>query len=269
MGICVLARFCSPWGCEKNSTFAVMSNEKPKSMELRDREARVVLIPAPIGDRPIENTLTPYGLAVVRELRHFAVENARTARRYLSALGMPVPISELQIGILDKKTRAEELLALLAPLKAGHSMGVISEAGVPGIADPGALLVAEAHVLGVPVEPLPGPSSILMALMASGLNGQSFAFVGYLPIQPEPRKKRIRDLETRASREGQTQAFIETPYRNDKLLGELLATLRPQTRLCIAHGVDTENGSVRSLTVQQWRRQKPTLGKVPTVFCIM
>lgn len=244
------------------------SRPHAKSIE-QDRGPRLILIPAPIGENPIDNTLTPYGLELVRTLRHFAVENARTARRYLSALGMPCPIQKLKIELLNKDTRPEQLLNLLRPLREGYSVGIISEAGVPGIADPGAMLVAGAHVQGFPVEPLPGPSSILMAMMASGLNGQSFAFVGYLPIEAEPRRKRIRDLETRASCEGQTQAFIETPYRNDKLLAELLATLRPQTKLCIAHGVDTTSGSIRTLPVQQWRKAKPTLGKIPTVFCIL
>ncbi|PID90356.1 MAG: hypothetical protein CSA97_03295 [Bacteroidetes bacterium] len=230
---------------------------------------QLYLIPAPIGANPTTNTLTPHGLEMVRQLRYFAVENARSARRYLSALGMPVPITELSVELVDKNTDVASLPSILAPVLAGSSMGIISEAGCPGIADPGALLVELAHAEGIEVIPLPGPSSILMALMASGLNGQSFAFNGYLPIERGERRHRLRELEGRATREGQTQAFIETPYRNDKLLEEILQSLRPATRLTIAYGIDTKGGWIRTRSVSDWRRAKPNLGKVPTVFAIL
>ncbi len=230
---------------------------------------RLYLIPAPIGDKPTENTLTPHGLEIVRGLRHFAVENIRTARRFLSALGMPVPIADLAFELLDKDTDAASLPSVLAPVLAGQDMGIISEAGCPGIADPGAMLVELAHAKGVEPIPLPGPSSILMALMASGLNGQSFAFNGYLPIERNERRRRLRELEGRASREGQTQAFIETPYRNGKLLEEMLHSLRPATLLTIAYGIDTKEGWIRTQPVGEWRRNSPRLGKVPTVFAIL
>ncbi len=230
---------------------------------------RIFLVPAPIGDNPTGNTLTPYGLGLVRGLRHFAVENARSARRYLSALGMSVPIGELSLEVLDKDTDPARLPALLSPVLGGCDLGLISEAGCPGIADPGAQLVELAHAKGLEVVPLPGPSSILMALMASGLNGQSFAFNGYLPIERGERRSRLRELEARATREGQTQAFIETPYRNDRLLEEMLQTLRPATRLTIACGIDTEAGWLCTRRVGEWRGDIPHLGKVPTVFAIL
>lgn len=231
-------------------------------------EGRLFLIPTPLGDEGAEGCLTAGGIDTVRGLRHFAVENARTARRFLSTLGMPCAIDELQMGILDKRTAREGVQPFVAWLAAGLDVGVLSEAGAPGIADPGALLVRVAHEHGVEVVPLVGPSSLLMAMMASGLNGQSFAFVGYLPIEKRARRARIRELETKAIREGSAQAFIETPYRNDQLLHELLATLRAETRLCLGCGLQHQGGWVRTLPVAEWFAANVTLGKVPTLYII-
>ena len=229
----------------------------------------LVLIPSPLGEEWEGRTLPALALERVRELRYFAVEELRTARRYLAKLSMPVPIGELELEPFDRRSSLADAQRLLAPVRGGLSLGVISEAGAPGIADPGALLVAEAHRLGIPVEPLVGPSSILLTLMASGLNGQNFAFVGYLPVESAARIQRIHQLEHRAQREGQSQLFIETPYRNESLFQQLLTSLSPRTQLCLGYGLHNPGGWVRTKPVAQWRKAVPHLGKTPTLFAIL
>lgn len=217
-------------------------------------------IPTPLGGEP-QDALPVPALATVRSIKDFAVENAKSARAFLGALGMPV--RELSIVAIEEKTD------LLAPLRAGRPLGLLSEAGCPAIADPGAQLVEAAHREGFRVVPVIGPSSITLALMASGLEGQRFAFCGYLPREGAPRAKRIRELETRSRRERETEIFIETPYRNEALLSALLEVCAPETRLCVAADLTLGTESVRTRTVAEWRKAKGAIGKRPAVFLLL
>ena len=231
--------------------------------------AALYLIPVTLGDTPLDRVLPSYNAEIVLGLRHFIVEEVRTARRFLKQVCRDIDIDALQVYPMGKHADAARFSQYLEPLRRGESMGVISEAGCPAVADPGADVVAICQREGLEVVPLVGPSSILLAVMGSGFNGQSFAFNGYLPIPPAERAKRLKQLEARSQAEGQTQLFIETPYRNDKLLADLLATLHPSTRLCIASGLTTEAQSIRTLSVKAWRQlPPPTIGKVPTIFAI-
>ena len=220
-------------------------------------------IPTPLGGAAAD-ALPATALATVRALRHFAVENARTARAFLNDVGMSCPIQDLQISVLEKNFSKE-----IGLLKAGNSLGLLSEAGCPAIADPGAALVEAAQREGIRVEPLIGPSSIVLALMASGLEGQRFAFCGYLPREAGERKRRIRELEARSRRERETQIFIETPYRNDALLAALLETASEKTFLCIATDLTLPTESIRTHPVARWRAARPVIGKRPTVFLLL
>ncbi len=220
-------------------------------------------IPTPLGGAA-EASLPAPALATVRGLRRFVVENAKSARAFLKAVGMPVPIQDLAIEVLG-----EDLTAFLRALAQGEDLGLLSEAGCPAIADPGATLVAAAQEAGVRVVPLVGPSSIVLALMASGLEGQRFSFAGYLPREAEPRVRRIRELEARSRREHETEIFIETPYRSDVLFAALLETLDPATRLCVASDLTLPGESVRTRRVADWRRRPPEIGRRPTVFLFL
>ena len=231
--------------------------------------AALYLIPVTLGGTPLDRVLPSCNTEIVLGLRHFIVEEVRTARRFLKQVCRDIDIDALQFYPMGKHADAARFSQYLEPLRRGESMGVISEAGCPAVADPGADVVAICQREGLEVVPLVGPSSILLAVMGSGFNGQSFAFNGYLPIPPAERAKRLKQLEARSQAEGQTQLFIETPYRNDKLLADLLATLHPSTRLCIASGLTTEAQSIRTLSVKAWRQlPPPTIGKVPTIFAI-
>lgn len=227
------------------------------------------LIPVTLGDTPVAQVLPLYNTEVVQQLRHFFVENLRSARRFLRSMDSAFPIDDCTFYEMGKHADERLFAQQLAPLRAGQPMGVISEAGCPAVADPGAEIVRIAHQMGLRVVPLAGPSSMIMAVMASGLGGQSFAFNGYLPVGDAERAKRIKALESRALSEGQTQFFIETPFRNRKMLAALLATLRPATRLGIAAGITTEQELIRTATVQEWRRQPlPDLNGIPAIFLI-
>ena len=229
------------------------------------------LIPCPISDETAPwDVLPAANRAVMDSLDYFIVENTRTARRFLSKAGIARPIAELEFRELNEHTVAgPDVEALVDPIAAGRSAGVISEAGVPGVADPGALVVEACHRRGIRVVPLVGPSSILLALMASGLNGQSFAFNGYLPVKPAERAQAIRRFECRARSEGQSQLFIEAPYRNAKLLEQLLQVLAPDTRLTLAVDLTAPGGQVLTRTVAEWRRAPlPELNKRPAIFII-
>ena len=231
--------------------------------------AALYLIPVTLGDTPLDRVLPSCNTEIVLGLRHFIVEEVRTARRFLKQVCRDIDIDALQFYPMGKHADAARFSQYLEPLRRGESMGVISEAGCPAVADPGADVVAICQREGLEVVPLVGPSSILLAVMGSGFNGQSFAFNGYLPIPPAERAKRLKQLEARSQAEGQTQLFIETPYRNDKLLADLLATLHPSTRLCIASGLTTEAQSIRTLSVKALRQlPPPVIGKVPTIFAI-
>lgn len=227
------------------------------------------LIPTPLAP-DADQWVSPQLREVLARVDYFLVENERTARRFLGSLGLGRDIRSLRFGLLTKDTTAAELEALLAQVVAGSVIGVLSEAGCPGVADPGALAVAHAHRQGWKVTALPGPSSVLLALMASGLNGQCFAFHGYLPIQPDARQQAIRQLEQESARRRQAQLFIETPYRNQALFDDLLRQLSPHTRLCVACHLTAVDEWVRTCTVSQWRsRPKPELHRLPTVFVFM
>lgn len=228
------------------------------------------LIPCTLGDTPAEQVLPQHVIDVARKLRHFVVEQPKTARQFLAALKPEQPIQTLHFSILNEHTGPGELAGLLAPLLAGQDAGIISEAGCPGIADPGADLVNLAHRHDIRVVPLVGPSSILLALMASGLNGQCFAFHGYLPIENAERKAAIVALEAESTRRRQTQLFIETPYRNEKMFGALLAHCRPQTQLCVATDITLPGEQIQTRSIAQWKLQPaPQLNKRPSLFLLL
>lgn len=229
------------------------------------------LIPCPISDETAPWDVLPAANgAVMDSLDYFIVENTRTARRFLSKAGAARSIDTLCFRELNEHTVAgREVEELVKPLVEGRSAGVISEAGVPGVADPGALVVEACHRRGIRVVPLVGPSSIVMAVMASGLNGQSFAFNGYLPVKPPERVQAIRRFERRAHAEGQSQLFIEAPYRNVKLMEQLLQTLAPETRLTVAMDITAPGEFIRTLRVREWRAAElPAMNKRPAIFII-
>lgn len=223
-------------------------------------------IPTPLGASPAESLPVP-ALERIRELKDFVAENAKSARAFLSAAGAQP--REVSIAELSEHTAAAEVPKLLQPLRDGRALGLLSEAGCPAIADPGALLVEAAHREGFRVVPLVGPSSITLALMASGLEGQRFAFCGYLPRDAGQRVKRVRELEARSRKEAETEIFIETPYRNDAMVSSLLETCAPTTRLCVAADLTLPSESVATRTIADWRRAPPAIGKRPAVFLLL
>jgi 16S rRNA (cytidine1402-2'-O)-methyltransferase len=223
-------------------------------------------IPTSLGGTP-QSALPAPTLEEIRRLKDFVAENAKSARAFLAAVGCSP--RELSLAELNEHTAASELPRLLQPLREGRPLGLLSEAGCPAIADPGAALVEAAHGEGFRVVPLVGPSSITLALMASGLEGQRFAFCGYLPREAAARTRRIRELEQRSRRERETQIFIETPYRNDALFGALLEACAADTRLCVAADLTLESESVRTRTVAEWRRARGAIGKRPAVFLLL
>ncbi|MBQ5670208.1 MAG: SAM-dependent methyltransferase [Tidjanibacter sp.] len=230
---------------------------------------KIYMLPCPISEGNPYDVLPEANRAVMGGLDYFIVENVRTARRFLSAAKIGRPIEELEFAECNEHTTALDIEPLLRPVLEGRSAGIISEAGLPGVADPGADVVALAQKKGIEVIPLVGPSSILMALMASGQNGQSFAFNGYLPIKPAERAKALRNFERRAQVEGQSQIFIEAPYRNEKLLGDMLATLSGTTRVTVAVDITSPTQIIRTLSVEQWRKTPlPDMHKRPTIFII-
>ena len=230
--------------------------------------ASLFLIPVTLGDTEHRRVLPEYNRDVILSIRHFIVENVRTARRFLKKVEPGIVIDDLTFYELNKHTSPEQVAAYLAPLAKGESVGVISEAGCPAIADPGADVVAIAQRKDYPVVPLVGPSSILMSVMGSGFNGQSFAFHGYLPIEPDERAKKLKTLEQRAYSESQTQLFIETPYRNHKMIEDILQNCRPQTKLCIAANITCEGEYIQTRTVKDWKGHVPELSKIPCIFLL-
>ena len=231
----------------------------------------IYMIPCPISDeRDVWDVLPKANLDVMNSLDYFIVENIRSARRFLSRAGVARRIEELEFVELNEHTTSSgDVERMLKPVLEGRSAGVISEAGVPGVADPGADIVALAHRKGVRVVPLVGPSSILMSVMASGLNGQSFAFVGYLPIKDGERLKRLKELERRALQERQAQLFIEAPYRNVKLFETMLKTLQPNIRLTVATDITSPEEFILTLEVAEWRKRGvPDMAKRPTIFLL-
>jgi len=231
-------------------------------------QASLYLIPVPMGETNIEKVLPTYNREIIIQIKYFIVENIRSARRFLKKTEPSINIDELTFYELNKHTKPEQIEDYLNPLSSGQSVGVISEAGCPAIADPGADIVAIAQRKNYKVVPLVGPSSILMSLMASGFNGQSFAFHGYLPIDGNDRVKTIKNLEQRIYTENQTQLFIETPYRNLKLAEDLIRNCRPSTKLCIAMNITCDDEFIKTMPIKNWEKKLPDMAKKPCIFLI-
>lgn len=227
------------------------------------------LIPTPIGAPDDAHAVLPAAtLARVAQLDYFIVENARSARAFLKAAGTAMPLQGLELVELDEHTPAARIPELLAPVVGGRDAGLLSEAGAPAVADPGAALVEAAHAAGIPVRPLVGPSAMLLALMASGMNGQRFSFAGYVPTQPQARANRLRELERRSQREDETVLIIETPYRNRALLDTALLALAPTTRLLLASELGTSAERIIVDSVEGWRQAQREVPKAPAVFAL-
>jgi len=231
--------------------------------------ASLYLIPTTLGESGTTHVIPSDVSAMVKSLKYFIVENIRTARRYLRKLDPQLNIDELQFFELNQHTDGGIIETYLNPISQGFDMGIISEAGCPGIADPGAEVVRYAHIHHIRVIPMVGPSSILLSLMASGMNGQNFAFIGYIPVKPADRIKAIKDIERKSGIENQTQIFIEAPYRNNPLLNDLIKSMNDQTRLCVACDLTLETEYIKSQTVAQWRKEIPDLNKRPAIFLVL
>ena len=226
------------------------------------------LFPVNLAESPLEQVLPSYNLELVQTIQHFIVEDVRTARRFLKQVNKAFDIDSCTFYILNQHSTSETISEYMLPLLQGHSMGLLSEAGCPAIADPGADIVGMAQAKDIKVVPLVGPSSILLALMGSGFNGQRFAFEGYLPVEKEERIKAIKRLEARSYTEDMTQLFIETPYRNNKMLEDLVNTLRPQTQICVAFDLTGPTEHLHTRTVAAWKKHMPQLGKTPCIFLL-
>lgn len=229
---------------------------------------RLYLIPTTLGESPFEQVFPPHNEKIVSELRHFIVENTRSARRFLKKLHPQIDINSLTFFELNQHTDKKEIDRFLDAAEQGEDIGLLSEAGCPAVADPGADIVAIAQQKGLEVYPLVGPSSILLSLMASGFNGQNFAFLGYLPIQASERSKTLKKIEMRAYTENQTQIFIETPYRNMKMLEEIIHSCQGNTRLCIAADISLDSQFIKTKTLREWKKDLPDLNKRPCIFLI-
>jgi 16S rRNA (cytidine1402-2'-O)-methyltransferase len=227
----------------------------------------VYLIPAPLDEESTES-IPAYVLSAIKKCTVLFVENERTARRYLKKLDKAIVIDEFEWFTIHK-AEAQVKQQLTQAIKNNKTIGIISEAGCPGIADPGQLLIEAAHKQGAVVKPLVGPSSILLAIMASGMNGQQFSFVGYLPIEEPQRKKKLMQLEDLSVKFNSTQVFIETPYRNNQLLDTILKTCKSSTQLCIAANLTGANETIQTKTIKEWAAQKPDLHKQPVIFCLL
>ncbi len=234
----------------------------------KHKKGKLYLIPTPLSPDSLQKIVTGEMTEVIKGLDYFLVENLRTARRFVSSLKLGKVIEGLHFDLLDKKTSSGEIHRLCAPLTIGQDIGVLSEAGCPGIADPGNLAVAYAHQHGIEVVPLVGPSSIFMALMSSGFNGQSFAFHGYLPIDKQKRAQAIKALEKEMLRSRQTQIFMETPFRNDHLFADLVRCCQPNTKLCVARDISGTGEFIKTRAIKEWKSATPQLHKVPTIFLL-
>lgn len=231
-------------------------------------KGKLYLVPSPLGSAPQE-VIPEYVFGQIAHITHFAVEELRTARRYLSSIGFRGKIDALHFYEINEHTTFQDAEQIIKVLLAGEDMALISEAGLPAVADPGANLVDLAHRHDIDVIPFVGPSSLMMALMSSGMNGQSFAFNGYLPVKQHERKPRIKELEKRSRNGRQSQIFIETPYRNDAMLNDILEVCDASTRVCIAADITLPSAYIKTRTVEQWRKNKITIGKRPCVFILM
>ena len=231
-------------------------------------EAALYLFPVPLSEGETVDVLPALNASLLRGVKYFLVENLRSARRFLKKVDRNIGIDSLHFSVLDEHTRPGEVEAMMEPLAQGHAMGVISEAGCPAVADPGADAVAVAQRRGWKVVPLVGPSSILMALMGSGFNGQSFAFAGYLPVDAQRRQARLREMERRIRQERQTQIFIETPYRNNRLIGELCRALPKGLLLCVASDITGPRQSIVTRPLSAWSKTSYDYDKIPTIFLL-
>jgi 16S rRNA (cytidine1402-2'-O)-methyltransferase len=231
-------------------------------------KGKLFLIPTILAENTADKVISPQIKDTVKNLSYYLVENVRTARRYISSLRLGLIIEELKFEVLDKSTKGAELERIMKPLFAGQDVGVMSEAGCPGIADPGSAAVAYAHGKGIKVVPLSGPSSMFLALMGSGFNGQSFAFQGYLPIDKHDRIQAIKSLETDSAKNNRTQIFMETPFRNNHLMEDLKGTLHPDTKLCIAKNVTGPDELILTKPISEWRKSQLDLHKIPVVFIL-
>ncbi len=236
---------------------------------MNPNNANLYLIPSTIGTEDPETILPLATLEVIRSLQYFIVENEKTARAFLKTCKITIPQADLVIVELDKHDPRQDMNKMLKPARNGNPIGLLSEAGCPAVADPGSKVVANAHRLGIPVKPLVGPSSILLSLMASGLEGQRFIFHGYLPIDKTERVKSILKIEKDSMQWNVTQIFIEAPYRNNSMMKDLLANLNPDSRLCLAVDLHTETQDIRMMHVRDWKKQIPELHKRPTVFLLL
>lgn len=227
------------------------------------------LIPSPLGDNDPKEVIPAPTLELLSTIRYFVVEELRTVRRYLSRAGLKGQIEGLMMYELNEHTKPEQVGEYIKILLEGHDVALISEAGLPAVADPGALLVKLAHENGIEVKPYVGPSSLMMALMASGLNGQCFAFAGYIPVKPDDRKAKIKTLEKTSLQLSQSQIMIETPYRNTQLFNDLLAVCAPATRICIAADITLPTQMIKTKSVAGWKKSLPDIGKRPCVFILL
>ena len=232
-------------------------------------KGKLYLIPSPLGDNQPSEVLPNMVFETIGRIRTYVVEEVRTARRFLSRAGLKGKIDTLEFHELNEHTSSEQIEGYLGLFERGEDIGLISEAGLPAVADPGAQLVALCHKRGIEVIPLVGPSSLMLALMASGLNGQSFAFCGYIPAKSDERKSRLKVLEKVSSQLNQTQIIIETPYRNDSLLADILSVCNPSTRLCIAADITLPTAYIRTASIGDWKKNVPTIGKRPCVFLLL
>lgn len=227
------------------------------------------LIPSPLGENEPSEVIPSAVLDLLPKLRYFVVEELRTVRRYLSKAGLKGKIAELNMYELNEHTPSRQIEEYIQILKDGNDIGLISEAGLPAVADPGAYLVELAHKNDIEVRPLTGPSSLMLALMASGLNGQCFAFTGYLPVKQEERRAKIRTIEKVSAQLKQSQIIIETPYRNDSLMADLLAVCAPDSRICVAADITLPTQFIKTMTVAQWKKHVLQIGKRPCVFLLL
>jgi 16S rRNA (cytidine1402-2'-O)-methyltransferase len=229
----------------------------------------IYLLPTFLGESANINILSNWELDLVQHLSIYFTENEKSARRFLRKAGFTGDLNSIQLHRVDKDTKVEEQIQLLELLKAGNDIGLISEAGCPAVADPGSSLIRLAHDFNIPVIPVPGPSSILLLLMASGLNGQKFTFNGYLPVEKNLRVRAIKDLENLSAKSGTTQIFIETPYRNRALLDDILLHCNPTTSLAIGANITEVNGWVKTKSIVKWKINVPDIQKIPSIFAIL
>ena len=232
-------------------------------------KGRLFLIPSPLGDNDPREVIPEGVLSLLPKINIYVVEAVRTARRYLSAAGLKGHIQDLDFHELNEHTTPAEVEALIPLVDGGQDVGLITEAGLPAVADPGSQLVKLCHRHGIEVVPMSGPSSLMLALMASGLNGQSFAFMGYLPAKTDERRQALRTIEKHSAAARQTKIFIETPYRNDSLLADILSVCQPSTELCLAADITLPDATIHTRTVSEWKRCNTVIGKRPCVFLIL